>query len=130
MNRHLGTVVVMLAGASMMPLAQSQTSAPSTPSAETVAGSEIQAQWVGKEVTGRAPNGARVLMTMNADGSAKLLIGSMPDNGRWRPWEQGYCTTWQGLRGGQETCFTVKREGDKFQIFRPDGASNGIVEVK
>ena len=119
MNIH---VVAGLALAGVVTGASAQT--------ETVTGAEIQAQWVGKEVVGRAANGARVQMTMNADGTAKLLVGSMPDSGSWRPWEQGYCATWKGLRGGQEMCFTVKREGDKFQIFRPDGASNGIVEVK
>jgi len=98
--------------------------------APTVTGAEIQEQWVGKEVIGRTNNGARVIMTMSADGTAKLLVGAMPDNGSWRPWEQGYCTTWKGLRGGQEMCFTVKREGDKFNLFRPDGSPNGSVEVK
>jgi hypothetical protein len=98
--------------------------------AQPVTGAEIQEKWVGKEVTGRAGNGARIIMTMNADGTAKLLIGAMPDNGSWRPWEQGYCATWKGLRGGQEMCFTVKREGDRFEIFRPDGTSNGFVDVK
>ncbi|NRF70087.1 hypothetical protein HLB44_24070 [Aquincola sp. S2] len=99
--------------------------------AQEVTGKEIQEQWVGKEIVGRAPNGARVIMTMNADGSAKLLIGALPDSGNWRPWEQGYCTTWKGMRGGQEMCFTVKREGDsKFQVFRPDGVAGGTLEVK
>jgi hypothetical protein len=31
---------------------------------------------------------------------------------------------------GQEMCFTVKRDGDKFNLFRPDGSPNGSVEVK
>ena len=46
--------------------------------AQTVTGAEIQEQWVGKEVIGRANNGARIIMTMSADGTAKLLpLGSL-----------------------------------------------------
>lgn len=99
-------------------------------SAQPVPGSEIQETWVGKELRGRAPNGARVLMTLNADGSANLLIAAIPDSGTWRPWEQGYCTTWKGLRSGQESCFSVKREGDKFGVYRPDGSLNGYLDFK
>jgi hypothetical protein len=110
----------MLALACVLPAARAQ----------TVTGAEIQEKWVGKEILGRAGNGARIIMTMNADGTAKLLIGAMPDTGSWRPWEQGYCATWKGLRGGQEMCFTVKRNDDKFEIFRPDGSSNGLIELK
>jgi hypothetical protein len=114
--------VVLAAVAVAAPLSQAQE--------QIVTGPEIQSQWIGKDVLGRTNNGARVLMTLAADGSAKLLIGAVPDSGTWRPWEQGYCTTWKGLRGGQEMCFTVKRDGERFQLFRPDGSSGGVVEVK
>jgi hypothetical protein len=121
MNRKMKTTwLPLLALACAVPAARAQ----------TVTGAENQEQWVGKEVIGRANNGARVVMTMNPDGTARLLIGAVPDSGSWRPWEQGYCATWKGLRGGQELCFTVKRDGDKFNLFRPDGSSNGSVEVK
>jgi hypothetical protein len=121
MNRKMkATWLPVLVLACALPIARAQ----------TVTGAEIQEQWVGKEVIGRAGNGARVVMTMNADGTARLLVGALPDSGSWRPWEQGYCATWKGLRGGQEMCFTVKRDGDKFTIFRPDGSSNGSVELK
>jgi hypothetical protein len=121
MNRNMKTTwLPMLALACALPAA----------GAQTVSGAEIQEKWVGKEVTGRANNGARIVMTMNADGTAKLLIGAVPDSGSWRPWEQGYCATWKGLRGGQEMCFSVKRNDDKFEIFRPDGSTGGLVDVK
>ena len=119
MNRHSAIGIAL---ACLMTGASAQT--------EVVTGPEIQAQWVGKEIVGRVGNGARVVMTMNADGTAKLLLGAVPDTGSWRPWEQGYCAAWKGLRGGQEACFTVKRDGEKFNIYRADGSLNGTVEVK
>jgi hypothetical protein len=120
MNPSFRLPSLLLLGAAAVASAQS----------DTLSGTEIQQLWVGKEVIGRAPNGSRVIMTMSADGTARLLIGSQPDSGSWRLSETGYCATWKGLRGGQEACFTVKREGEKFHIYRADGSSNGVVEVK
>lgn len=98
---------------------------------QPVTGKEIQDTWVGKTLLGATAKGAPVTMKLAADGSASLSVGSTNDSGTWRVHEQGYCTTWKGIRGGEERCFAVKRAGTKMTVFNPDGSVSGqFTEIK
>jgi len=96
----------------------------------TLSPQDIQANWVGKTmvgVVGSGPSAGKSLeFTMNSDGTASVS-GVATDTGTWRLSEQGYCTTWQNIRRGQERCFTVLRKGTEFQVFNPDGSLNTTV---
>lgn len=86
---------------------------------------EIQDEWVGKVLIGTTPNGAPATVKLLADGSASVAAGTTSDSGTWRISDQGYCTTWKTLRGGQERCFTVRRSGTTMTVFNPDGSVSG-----
>jgi hypothetical protein len=90
-----------------------------------VSAKELQDTWVGKTLSGRLPNGGPVSMQWRTDGTGKLVVAAIPYQGTWRISETGYCTSWVGIRSGQERCFTVKRSGTEFVVFNPDGTEGG-----
>ena len=85
---------------------------------------EIQETWVGRTLVGNTSGGGTVSMTLKADGTAQLSVGKTNDAGTWRLSEQGYCTTWNTIRSGQERCFTVRRTRSS-TVFNPDGTASG-----
>ena len=107
--------VVLLCGLPL--LAQAQDGA--------VSAKEIQDTWVGKTLSGRLPSGGPVSMQLRPDGSGKVVVAAIPYPGTWRLSETGYCTSWVGIRSGQERCFTVRRSGTEFIVLNPDGAEGG-----
>jgi hypothetical protein len=90
-----------------------------------VSAKEIQDTWVGKTMSGRLPNGGPVSMQFRPDGTGKLVVAAIPYPGTWRISDVGYCTSWLGIRAGQERCFTVKRSGTAFVVINPDGTEGG-----
>ena len=92
---------------------------------------EIQDTWVGRTMVGTTASGAPATVRLQADGAASLAAGSTNDTGTWRLSEQGYCTTWNRIRAGQERCFTVRRIGATMSVFNPDGSLSGqFTEIK
>ncbi len=89
--------------------------------AEPVTPEQIKAQWVGVTLAGQTAQGGFAQLHLAADGSAWVRAGNMYDTGRWRLSDTGYCTTWRRLRGGEESCFTVQREGERYRIYFADG---------
>ena len=89
-----------------------------------IAPSEIQQRWVGKTLLGSTASGGRVTMVLRPDGSAELS-GAANDAGTWRLSENGYCTTWNKVRAGQERCFTAHRNGKAITVLNPDGSVSG-----
>lgn len=90
---------------------------------------DIQDHWVGKTVSGRLPNGGPVSMLLRADGTGKVVVATIPYQGTWRLSETGYCTSWAGIRGGTERCFTVQRAGKVFVVINPDGSEGGRLDT-
>jgi hypothetical protein len=90
-----------------------------------VSAKEIQDTWVGKTMSGRLPNGGPVSMQLRPDGTGKVVVAAIPYQGTWRISEVGYCTSWSGIRAGQERCFTVRRSGTAFVVINPDGTEGG-----
>ncbi len=86
---------------------------------------EIQDTWVGKTLVGTTANGAPAMLKLQTDSSASVSAGSTNDTGSWRLSEQGYCTTWKFIRGGQERCYTVRRSGTTLTVLNPDGSVSG-----
>ncbi len=89
---------------------------------------EIQEQWVGKTMSGSLPNGGPVSMQLRPDGSGKVVVATIPYRGTWRLSDTGYCTAWDGIRSGQERCFTVKRSAGTWIVINPDGKEGGRFE--
>ncbi len=91
---------------------------------------EIEKSWVGKTVVGTVaagPTAGKMLeMQLRADGTAEVS-GAATDTGVWRLSEQGYCATWKKIRGGQERCFTVQRQGSDWRVINPDGSLNTTI---
>jgi hypothetical protein len=81
---------------------------------------------VTKELAGKAwvvklPDGSPATEWFNTDGTVRITGGLM-DEGRWRLWEKGYCTTWRRMRSGAERCFTLQRMPDgRIEIYKPNG---------
>ena len=89
-----------------------------------VAPAEIRDKWSGRTLQGRTPGGAAVAMSFKSDGKAELS-GAASDTGTWRVSDNGYCTTWNRIRAGQERCFTVRRAAGRIEVFNPDGSLSG-----
>ncbi len=82
---------------------------------------EVERELVGKTWIVELPDGAPAIEHFNADGTVSI-IGGLIDEGRWRLWEQGYCTTWRRMRGGAERCFTLDKTADgRYRIYKPNG---------
>jgi hypothetical protein len=82
---------------------------------------EIQRELVGKTWIVELPNGAPAIEHFNADGTVSI-IGGLIDEGRWRLWDNGYCTSWRRMRGGAERCFTLDKTADgQYRIYKPNG---------
>ena len=92
----------------------------------TVSAKEIQDTWVGKELIGTTASGARVFLRLEPDAKASVSAGNTNDTGTWRLAQNGYCTTWNSIRAGQERCFTVTRTGSTFKVANPDGSLSGF----
>ena len=90
----------------------------------SIAPAEIRDTWTGRTLSGRTPGGAAVAMTFGPDGKA-ALSGAASDTGTWRVSDNGYCTTWNRIRAGQERCFTVRRAAGCIEVFNPDGSLSG-----
>jgi len=91
-----------------------------------VSAKEIQDTWVGKDLIGTTPSGAKAFVRLEPDANASVSAGSTNDTGTWRLSENGYCTTWKNIRAGQERCFTVTRTGSTFRVANPDGSVSGF----
>jgi hypothetical protein len=89
--------------------------------AVTVGPDEVERELVGKTWIVELPDGSPAIEHFNADGTVSI-IGGLMDEGRWRLWEQGYCTTWRRMRGGAERCFTLEKTADgQYRIYKPNG---------
>jgi hypothetical protein len=96
-----------------------------------ITGKEIEETWVGKELVGITASGAKVNTKLEANGKASVSVGNTKDIGTWRVAQNGYCTTWQTIRPGQERCFAVTRSGNTFKVMNPDGSLSGtFTDVK
>ena len=78
-------------------------------------GRAIFQSWIGRTLVVEVPNGNRNTAAFAADGTARI-DGGAADTGKWRLDDDGYCVTWQKLRGGREACFTIVRMGNEFLI--------------
>jgi hypothetical protein len=89
--------------------------------AVTVGRDEVERELVGKTWIVELPDGSPAIEHFNADGTVSI-IGGLMDEGRWRLWAQGYCTTWRRMRGGAERCFTLDKTADgQYRIYKPNG---------
>ncbi len=89
--------------------------------AATLGPEDVKKELVGKTWVVKLPDGSPATEKFNADGTVNITGGLM-DEGRWRLWEQGYCTTWRRMRGGAERCFTLDRTADgRYRIYKPNG---------
>ena len=86
---------------------------------------DVKNQWVGKVVVGSTTSGTPVELKLQPDGSASVVAGKTSDTGTWRPFEQGFCTTWKKIRASEERCFTGIVQGSTVKVFNPDGSAAG-----
>src|SRR4051794_9828070 len=63
--------------------------------------------------TAEAVGGKTKTITLNADGSAKLVAKGKKagQTGKWRLSTDGYCSTWNK---GSENCYLIKKAGAKY----------------
>jgi hypothetical protein len=86
---------------------------------------DVKDKWVGKVVTGSTASGVPVELRLQPDGSASVVAGKTSDAGTWRPFAQGFCTTWKKIRANEERCFTGIVQGTTVKVFNPDGSAAG-----
>jgi hypothetical protein len=97
--------------------------------AQALKGDELKAAFSGKSGTWENWDGNRKgTVSYGADGKARLTgsFGAFTeDTGVWRIQGDKFCVKWKRLRGGKETCFSIKR--------LPDGSldsGQNIVKLK
>lgn len=94
-------------------------------------GQQIMEAWGDKGLEAKSPEGGKTDVRFAKDGKASLSgRGGSVDSGTWRITDSGYCVKWQKIRGGQEACFKVARDGDAYKVFTDDGKLASIVAVK
>ncbi len=93
---------------------------------------EIQQTLVGKKAVAVVTRtGAISHFEMRADGTTQIFFPGGNDSGTWRLDDTGYCTTWRKIRDGRETCFTVRRQGDKLEVLSAEGVvTSTITELR
>jgi hypothetical protein len=123
--------VVGIAAAALLAAACATTQEQGKQAAVPVGPEEVQRELVGRTWTVMLPDGQPATEHFNANGTVDIR-GGLNDNGHWRLWEKGYCTTWQRMRSGAERCFTLQRMPDgRVAIYKPNGkASMTIVGFK
>jgi hypothetical protein len=88
---------------------------------------EIQKAWVDKKVFTRAQTGGLFDFYLKSDNSAELSGTGWSDTGTWRMSENGYCAKWKKIRGGEERCFTVVKNGSTVTVLNPDKSVSGEI---
>ena len=75
---------------------------------------------VGKPFSATAPVGKVVMITLNPDGTAKAVPKGKKKGtkGTWRLSDKGYCSTWAK---GSEHCYTVRPQGDGYDVMNKSG---------
>jgi hypothetical protein len=89
--------------------------------------SELEALYARtRTIHGSSPDGLGLLGTYTQEGVARLDWGRGAAVGSWRIAEGKFCTTYPGIRNGEERCATVYKTGEnEYKAFLPDGTFNG-----
>lgn len=103
-------------------LAGCQTTADS-PTGDLLTPEQIKTEWSGRPLTATSMNsGNSFSVTFKADGTSALSNATgFQDTGTWRLSETGYCTVWRTIRNGAEECFTVRKSGSGYWIYKLNG---------
>ena len=79
-----------------------------------------------RTIRGSSPDGLGLTGTYTQEGGARLDWGRGAAAGSWRIAEGKFCTKYQGIRNGEERCFTIYKTGEnEYKAFLPDGTFNG-----
>ena len=82
---------------------------------------EVKSELVAKVWRVKLPGGGDAVEHFRPDGKVEIR-GGLNDNGRWRLWDKGYCTSWARMRQGAERCFTLDRTANgHYRVYKPDG---------
>lgn len=87
----------------------------------------IKTEWAGKKLFVRSASGQMMDMWFKDDGGLELAGNNFADSGVWRLSDSGYCTKWQKIRNGAETCFTVISKLGQTFVYNLDGSLSGSV---
>jgi hypothetical protein len=88
---------------------------------------QIQSDIVGHSMLGRNAQGQTFDFKMFVDGTMKTeSFGG--DKGVWRLSKDGYCATWERLRGGKEACFQVSKPLLNYLVHNPDGSITTVIK--
>ena len=88
---------------------------------------QIQSDIVGHSMLGKNPQGQTFDFKMFVDGTMKTeSFGG--DKGVWRLSKDGYCATWERLRGGKEACFQVSKPLLNYLVHNPDGSVTTVIK--
>ena len=79
-----------------------------------------------RTIHGSSPDGLGLLGSYTQEGVARLDWGRGAAVGSWRIAEGKFCTTYQGIRNGEERCVTIYKTGEnEYKAFLPDGTFQG-----
>lgn len=95
-----------------------------TPTGELLSPAQIKAEWSGHPLQIFIPTTARTFsVKFNDDWSTAFSAkGDYQDTGTWRLSDIGYCTKWAKIRDGKEECYTVRKSGSEYRIYKLDGS--------
>lgn len=111
-----------LASLAILILAGCQTTA-EPPVGDLLTPAQIRTEWTSRPLRATSvSSGNSFTVTFAADGTMSLNTASgFSDTGRWRPSDTGYCTTWRTIRNGAEECYTVRKSGQEYRIYKLNG---------
>lgn len=93
-------------------------------------GPEVQAVLAKTRYRWEAAAGASGTAVTTGDGRIRVIWATGAANGRIRFTPTGYCSRFDGVRGGAEDCYKLYRTGTReYTVFRDDGTESGRITL-
>ncbi|MGE0802260.1 MAG: hypothetical protein AB7G13_33235 [Lautropia sp.] len=94
-------------------------------------GPEVQAILAKARYRWEAAGGASGTAVTTPDGRMRMMWETGAANGRIRFTKTGYCSRFDGIRGGAEDCYKLYRTGpSQYTVFKDDGTHSGRITVE
>jgi len=97
---------------------------------QPMTGPEVQAVMSKARYRWEAAAGATGTAMTSGDGRIRVIWATGAVNGRIRFTKTGYCSRFDGVRGGAEDCYRLYRTAPReYAVFKEDGTHSGKIEV-
>lgn len=95
-----------------------------------LSGAEVKALLGKARYRWEAAQGATGSAITSGDGRVRVIWETGALNGRMRFTQTGYCSRFEGVRGGVEDCYRLYRTGPlEYTVFKEDGTHSGRIAL-